>query len=156
MEMEEIFNAVEVFKIAEKIERDGAEFYRSAAAKFEIGDINALFYKLADWELKHEETFASMRSDLEKSDSTIRVTDPQKCRAMAALSEFAITSAVPKAITDSMEISDVLKIALTKEKDSITFYTGLKDFAGDQAAVTRIDEIIAEEKRHVELIQSKL
>ena len=154
--MEETFNAVEVFKIAEQIERDAAEFYRLAASKFQIGDINAFFFKLADWDLKHEEVFASMRSRLEETQPTIKVTDPEKCRAMAALSEFAITSGTPKELTASVTIRDVMEMALKKEKDSVTFYTGLKDFVADKTAVEQIDEIIAEERRHIELIKSKL
>ena len=154
--MEETFNAVEVFNIAEAIERDGAEFYRAAASSFSIGDINAFFFKLADWELKHEEVFASMRSRLEETQPTIKVTDPEKCRAMAALSEFAITSGTPKELTASVTIHNVLQMALKKEKDSVTFYTGLKDFVADKTAVEQIDDIIAEEHRHIELIKSKL
>ena len=154
--MEETFNAVEVFKIAEEIERDATEFYRIAASKFQIGDINAFFFKLADWELKHEEVFASMRSRLEETQPTIKVTDPEKCRAMAALSEFAIKSGIPKELTASMTVRNAMQIALEKEKNSVTFYIGLKDFVADRAAIEKIDDIIAEERRHIELIKSKL
>ncbi len=59
--MEDQFNAVEVFRIAEQVERDGAEFYRQAAELSGDMKVSAMFHELADWERVHEITFADMR-----------------------------------------------------------------------------------------------
>jgi rubrerythrin len=52
-------------------------------------------------------------------------------------------------------LKDVLKRAIQKEKDSIVYYTGLKDFIPGRAGKHKIDDIIEEEMRHIRiLIQS--
>ena len=58
------FNTSEVLEIAEQIERNGAKFYRSAAAIFDEPEICRMLLRLADWEAKHERVFARMRRQL--------------------------------------------------------------------------------------------
>lgn len=154
--MQETFNAVEVFRIAEQIERDGEQFYRSVAAKFPKDDIQELFLTLADWELEHEKTFVAMRVSIEKANPLVKVTDPEKCQAMSALSEFVIKSDTSKILTDLMTVKSSIEMAIGMEKDSVIFYTGLKDFVTDKTAIEKIDDIIAEEHRHIEILKSKL
>ncbi len=154
--MEDMLNAVEVFKIAEQIERDGAEFYRQAARRFAHGGIHDLFVNLVDWELAHAAAFAAMREQLEKENPLIKVSDPDKYKAMAALSEFAIRSGTLTELTGAMTIQNVLEMALQKEKDSVTFYNGLKGFVTDKTATQKINDIINEEHHHIELLTSKL
>ena len=50
---------------------------------------------------------------------------------------------------------DVLRMAIRKEKDSIAYYTSLKEFipGGD---VQTIKDIIAEEDRHVRILTQSL
>ena len=153
--MEEIFNAVEVFTIAEQIERDGGAFYRKAAEKFTRPDIRELFGQLAGWELEHERTFADMRTGFQRDNPSATVSDPEQCKAMAALSEFTIKSLSPQGLADSMSLNDVLRIAVQKERDSITFYIGLKGFVAEPVAVARIDDIIGQELQHIEMLTSK-
>jgi len=51
-----------------------------------------------------------------------------------------------------MKKSEILKRAIEKEKDSIVFYSGLKDFAPAEIAKDKIDEIIREELRHIRIL----
>lgn len=154
--MDEKFNAIEVFTIAEQIERDGAAFYRKAAEKFTRPDICELFGQLAEWEVEHERTFADMRAYCQRVNPSAAVSDPEQCKAMAALSTFTIKSAAACSLADSMSLDDVLRITLQKERDSITFYTGLKGFVAEQTAAAKIDDIIGQELQHIEMLTSKL
>ncbi len=153
--MDEKFNAIEVFTIAEQIERDGAAFYRKAAEMFTRPDICELFGQLVEWELEHEQTFADMRTGFQRDNPSVTVSDPEQCKAMAALSEFTITSLTPRGLADSMSLDDVLRFALQKERDSITFYTGLKGFVAEPTAAAKIDDIIGQELQHIEMLTSK-
>jgi rubrerythrin len=153
--MKETFNAVEVFKIAEQIERDGAAFYRKAAEMFTRPDICELFGELVEWELEHERTFADMKADFQRDNLSATVVDPEKCKAMAALSEFTIKSATPRGLAESMSLDDVLRIALQKERNSVTFYTGLKGFIAEPTAAAKIDDIIGQELQHIEMLTFK-
>jgi len=58
------FNADEIFEIAEKIERNGAMFYRQMAGNISDVPIRQLFLDLAAMEDEHEKVFISMRADL--------------------------------------------------------------------------------------------
>ncbi|MBE0535599.1 MAG: ferritin family protein [Phycisphaerae bacterium] len=151
--MQETFNISEVFRIAEQIERDGAAFYRKAAGKLGIPDVCELLTRLADWELVHERTFAQMRQDFELCSPAITLFDIEKCRAMACLSEFTIRPHDLAALTSTQS---VIEAAIEMERDSLIFYTGLKDFVTEQAAADRIDQIIAEEHRHLAALREKL
>ena len=57
-------NAIEVFEIAQQIERNGAMFYRKAAELFSESDIPNKFLELADWEIRHEQVFKEMGKKL--------------------------------------------------------------------------------------------
>jgi rubrerythrin len=53
---------------------------------------------------------------------------------------------------DMSNIASVLKTALTMEKDSIAFYTGMLDLVPERLGKNRIQDIIEEEKKHVVLV----
>ena len=74
--MSMIFNADEVLKIAEQIERNGIEFYERAAERFD-GDAARRLRNLADMERTHEQVFASMRRELAKADQKLKAFDPE-------------------------------------------------------------------------------
>ena len=58
-------NAFEVFEIAERIERNGAMFYRKAAEIFfDNADIRKILLEIAEMEDEHERTFSKMRRQL--------------------------------------------------------------------------------------------
>lgn len=66
--MSEEIDVAGVFKIAEKIERDGAAFYQRASRLFDEGDIKTTFIGLADREFGREKLFAQMREQLGRAD----------------------------------------------------------------------------------------
>jgi rubrerythrin len=53
-------------------------------------------------------------------------------------------------------ISEIIGIAIEKEKDSIVYYTGLMDFVPDQKNKSVIDDIIKEEMRHIRILKQSL
>jgi rubrerythrin len=89
------FNAFEVFEIAEKIERNGARFYRKAAGLFKDQQLKNMFSELANWETKHIEVFANMKKQLFEQSRELRGFKPDKnmlidAQAMAGLAVFGI------------------------------------------------------------------
>jgi len=149
--MDGIFNAVDVFKIAETIERDGAKFYNDAARLFADYDISELFIKLAEWEILHEHIFAKMREKLTHEHPKLGPgTDEYK--AVAALSTFSLWSGPYKQLENIDGREDVLKQALQKEKDTIVFYVGLKDFVAENEDKEIINDVIKEEMKHIAIL----
>jgi len=147
------FDACEVFEIAEQIERNGAKFYRKAAGIFNDDGISDTMRKLAEWETEHERIFAAMRERLSGPGRTAASPKGEQLvnnpRAMAGLAVFGIRSDPCDELTGTEDRTDVLRRALEKEKESIAFYEGLKDFAADKAGRDKIDRIIEEEMGHI-------
>ncbi len=52
--------------------------------------------------------------------------------------------------------ADVLRMAIQKEKDSIAYYTSLKEFVPGRRDVQAIKDIIDEEDRHVRILTQSL
>jgi len=158
--MTRTFNAIEVFEIAEQIERNGAAFYRRAAELFEDSDAAGIFTKLADWEVKHEAAFAEMRKQLADEPVELSTFDPEDApldaKAMAGLAAFGLRPDPSAELAGCKTKADVLNLALQKEKDTIVYYTGLKEFVPVAAAINKIGDIIKEELRHIRIINQSL
>jgi rubrerythrin len=159
--MSDVFNADEVFDMAEQIEKNAAEFYRKAAAKAEIKRTKEIFEELSRWELAHREIFATMRSELSESQHEPLVYDPEGeagmyLKAMADGHVFDTHVDVSKFFSGKESMKDVLKTALKMEKDSIIFYLGLKDVVASKTGKDKVSEIIKEEMRHIAFINKEL
>ena len=158
--MTRTFNAIEVFEIAEQIERNGAAFYRRAAELFEDSDAAELFTKLANWEVGHEAAFAAMRKQLADEPAELSTFAPEDspldAKAMAGLAAFGISSDPAAELAGCKTRADALNLALQKEKDTIVYYTGLKEFVLVAVAINKIGEIITEELHHIRIISQAL
>jgi len=154
------FTAYQVLEIAEQIEQNGFRFYTEAAKLFDDPQLHDLFARLAEWETTHKKLFTQMRQqsaeqldDLGTFDPDIYMANP---RLMASLTVFAIGADTDRQITGAETPELALKKALKNEKDTITFYEGLKDFARNSACAATLDEIIEEEKRHIKILTQSL
>ena len=154
------FNALEVFEIAEQIERNGTDFYIRAAELFDDPKISEIFLRLAEWEKQHEQTFAKMKQELSEKDRQKSVSEPDDLlpepRVMAGMAVFGIRSKPAEELRGRQEKTDIIRRALEKEKDSIVFYHGLKEFVPVEADKEKIDEIIKEEMKHIVILDQSL
>ena len=159
--MTEVFNADEAFEMAEKIEKNGAAFYRKAAEKAKSATTKTVFEELARWELAHREIFATMRSELAAGQNEPLVFDPESetgmyLKAMADGHVFDMSVDVSKFFTGKESQKDVLQTALKMERDSIIFYLGLKDVVASKAGKEKVGEIIKEEMRHIAFLNKEI
>ena len=155
------FSAEEVFEMAEQIERNGATFYRRAAEGTQEPSDRALLRELAAMEDDHERVFASMKEDLLASRKGLDPFDPHEeaaayLRAMADGQVFDMDSDPVKFLDDHHGIGNILRKAIALEKESIIFYTGMKEMVPKRLGKERIEQIIREEMRHVVLLNGAL
>ena len=153
--MDGIFNAVDVFKIAETIEQDGAKFYNDAAKLFAGEEVSSLFTKLAQWEIQHKKVFAEMREKVTQQHPKLG-PGTEEYKAVAALSTFSLWSEPHRQLSGMDSREDVIRQALQKEKDTIVFYVGLKDFVAANEDKEIINDIIKEEMRHISILTEAL
>lgn len=147
--------------MAERIERDGHNFYRRAAELFDNPYARDLLIKLANWENKHKTLFASLREQipsLDQQDSNIETDDDLSLylQAMEGLDVFTATEDTTDELTGHERMKDVLKIALGKEKDSIVYFLALKAFVPTETGKKKIDDIIEEEVRHIAILNKSI
>ena len=159
--METKFNVFEIFQIAEKIEHNGAKFYLQVAERFEEPERRNVYYKLANWKAKHEKVLAERRKDYSEKTGEYGTFDPNNYvlsnpHVMAGLSVFGTKPGAASELTGHETKEEILKDAMGKAKQAISFYSGLKEFAKDVASKNTIDEIIKEENRHIESLSELL
>jgi len=149
------FSADDIFKMAIEIEVNGQAFYRKASADAENDDLKKILSELADMEVEHEETFKLMQKELKVSEKGSNVFDPQN-EAAAYLKALADTKVFFEKEIDTKSVKEVMKAAITAEKDSIVFYLGMKALVPEKKGQDKLDHIINEEMSHIRIISSKL
>lgn len=154
-------NGHEVLEIAEMIERNGAKFYRRAAAISDDPRLSAFLVELAQWESRHVKVFQQMKERSVKQKWEIGDVKPGRAsvpdaRSLAELAVFGLQPNPAEELTEAATRADVLRIAIEKEKDSIVYYTGLKDLIPHERDQKLIEEIIQEEMKHVRILAQSL
>ncbi|MCP4752834.1 MAG: ferritin family protein [Proteobacteria bacterium] len=149
------FNAKEILEMAEIIEQNGYKFYRKAADAVEDPDIKSFLQELADMEVAHEKTFANLKTKLSGQEKADVVFDPYDETALY-IQALADTRVFYEKEIDTSSAQEVLKAAITAEKDSIVFYLGMKDLVPEEYGKDKIDNIIKEEMKHIRIISNKL
>ncbi len=155
------FNADEIFRMAERIERNGVRFYRAAAEAAVDDALAERFGELAEMEAVHERTFAAMHADLSSEEKQATTFDPSGetgayLAAMADSSVFDESTDPTDLVARATSPAEILRIAIGLEKESILFYLGLKGLVPERLGRDRVERIIEEEQGHVALLNGQL
>ena len=148
------FNANEIFKMSIRIEENGARFYRKAAEFQTDPEKRETLEQLAAMEDHHKLTFENMKQKLSAAEKSSTVFDPgndaaQYLTAMADTHGGEGSPTAADALTGKESIQEIIDIAIGLEKESILFYLGLKDLVPPELGQDKLDNIIAEERRHI-------
>lgn len=148
------FNAAEVFKVAVRIEENGARFYRKAAELQSDPENKKFLEQLAAMEDTHKSTFLKMNENVSGAEKTELVFDPEgeAEKYLAAMADTHGGEGSPSAadaLTGDESMEEILKTAIGLEKESILFYLGIKDMVPPKFGQDKVNAIIEEERRHV-------
>jgi len=154
------FTAEEILDIAERMERNGAAFYRAAADLVDDPALRLKLNELAGMEDAHERAFAAIRGALPPSDNDPAAKGGEDVgpylRAMADASSFDRSMDPMDLAQSNASLEALLKVAIELEKESILFYLGLRELVADAATRERLDEILREEREHVAILAAML
>jgi rubrerythrin len=154
------FGANEVLEVAERMERNAVKFYRKAAGFCDDPTMSRLFIDLARWERQHVRVFADMRDQLpgQNWDAGRYVLDlDDRFPTESPLPLVFGDSEYPSGkLVDDATKAEVLRTAIQKEKDTISYYTGLKQFIPGHHNIEVVKAVIREEKRHVKILLQSL
>ena len=104
---------------------------------------------------EHEQTFKTLRSQLSTDEKIQTTFDPQG-ESELYLRALADTRVFYEKEVDTSSIEEVLKSAITAEKDSIVFYLGMKDVVPVHLGQQKLEDIIKEEMDHIRLLSKEL
>jgi rubrerythrin len=151
------FNAREVFDIGVQIEVNGKAFYEAAAKKVADAKNRTFFSELADWEAQHIKLFGELRDKLPASAGATEVFDPEGEAAMylkatADSHVFVTNRDVVGLVAGCRGPAEILDLAITFEKDSVVYYTSMKQAVSPKLGQEKIDRLINEEIRHIGML----
>lgn len=155
-----IYNIMEVFELAQQIERNGSAFYHAAAEAHGDEDAKSLLRSLAAMEDQHEVLFARLAANLAQAPG--RSTYDPEAEALAYLQAAARSHIFnaqrdPVALVNAARsIDDVLRAALQVEKDTVALFSGLHDAMPESWGRAEVLLIVEEEKRHVVMLSMAL
>lgn len=157
--MADVFNAEEVLEMACQIERNGARYYRRAAELIAEPEASKLLRDLAAMEDDHELAFSAMKDMVAKeTQNPGELTDEARAylRIVADGHVFPVDADPAGVLKQGDDLMDILRQAVSMEKDSIVFYMGLREAMPAALGQDRINMIIREEMRHVAILSDRM
>ena len=148
-----MFSLHEIYDLAIRIEKNGERFYRKAMERFSNEGLRSMLVRLADDEVRHEEFFARKKSGLREKpeDPEIEAAASGILQGILGDQTFSLKEANP---ADLKSEKDLLNLAVEFEKDTILFYEMLTPLVTRKQTLKGLEEIIQEEKRHIETLQA--
>ena len=152
-----MFNISEVFEIAEQIERNGYEFYSRAAQIAADDDQKDFLSALAKMEQEHESLFGSMKQKycsraVYPETADLDDTALGYLQAMVDGDIFINIRPVDDILTGSETVQDIKRLAVEFEKNTVVYFTSLKNVLADSGDAERVDELIKEELKHISIL----
>ena len=154
------FSSKEIVDMAVKIEDTGYSFYTECAIKFgkDSDGTKDNFLFLAEEELKHKQYFLGLLDGISSQQGLFNDDYYSYLQALTQTQVFRDSSDIPGVLKNITGVSDVLKIGLQTEKDSIIWYRELALLYNndDRESLAILDKLIDEEKKHIVLIYSMM
>jgi rubrerythrin len=156
-----MFGIEEILQMAQRIERNGAAFYRAAAEGIDRPVLQAKLEELAAMEDAHREVFIAMAEELaprDESSDAAPISDETSAylRTMADATVFE-EDLDPVALATKLASSqELLRTAIHLEKETILFYLGLRELVVGTGPQERMERILQEEMGHVALLKQQL
>jgi len=145
-----LFSGRELINIGIGIEKNGAVFYDSLAESAKDASVKTMYKDLADREREHMEIFRDMLGSVGDYQPPETFTEEYEAYMKALVDSLIfpddqVAREMARNVAGDIE---AIQIGLGAEKDSILFYTEMRDLvrSSDRDAVSKL---IAEEKSHM-------
>lgn len=142
--------AYEVLQLAITMEEEGQKFYEYYAEHAK-GKTKDILLKLASDEVEHANFFKKLYSNLENTDDDYLFDET----VVNTFRSYANSAAFNRDEVSLDSMIHVIKEGIKTEKYTINFYEKLLERSGESSKKV-IQQIIAEEKRHVEDLEGLL
>jgi rubrerythrin len=142
-----LFRIGEILDLAVQKEEESYKLYKELAGKIEKKELEKVFTQLMNEERTHKDTYASLLSEVDDERTPgVKEDDEYGPYMRTLIDEHRSLSAHPP--VNAGTVGEVLDYAVAREKDSILFYVGLKEFVPETKRDI-VEDIIREEGRHI-------
>ena len=147
-----VFEIKEILELAIRLEKNGEATYRKAMASSSDESMNTLLQWMADEEVRHQEWFAALKSDLdhEVKNPFFEEMSRQVFKDLVGGQSFSLKEVDFSKVSSTREL---ISIFIEFEKDTILFYELIAPFIEDAETLGQLHRIIAEESRHIDRLR---
>lgn len=144
----------QILDFAIHMEQKGYEFYTESAKKFNDLKLTQLFHLLAEQEFNHERVFKKMKEEASSQGSTALDDKVEGMHMKDYLGDFIFgkKKSLKEKVKTLETIDEVIHLAFGIEKDSVVFYSAMKNYV-DKEHEAMIENVIQEEVSHVLRLQ---
>ncbi len=148
-----MFSIGEIIDIAVKLEKNGETIYSATAAQTRDGPFRDLLNWMAGEESAHAERFVKIKGGIVADEEHPMPKEMRKSLVdrFVGNQAFSLNEVAFSKIKGQKEL---IQIMLDFEKDTILFYEMMRSFLAEEGPRSALDEIIAEEKQHVEKLSA--
>ena len=146
-----MFSVREIIDMAIQIEKNGEGYYREALRKTTDPSLESLLLFLADQESKHARWFEELKKRLKApaEGGDLAEIDGTMLLRLVGKQRFSLDDVDVSQLDD---VKKLLDVSIELEEDTIVFYQMLQAFIDDPDTLEGLNEIIAEENRHIEML----
>ena len=150
-----MFSCEDLFDMAVQIEQNGERLLRDAQKKITNPKLASLLQWLADEEIEHAKMFSDLKPTIQQEIQHSELEDLGKSLLRDTLGDqsFSLKDADFSKIEDE---SELIKIMIEFEKDTVLFYEMIRTVISDKAALACLEKIIDAENKHAEKLQDYL
>jgi len=148
-----VFSGEEIIEIALQMEESGKLFYEKALEYAQSDELKEMLVYLAKEEEKHAKTFSELGKDLKndfKPNEQYVGEYGDYVKSLINSHVFRINQ-VEDLVKDIKNDKDILRFALSFEKDSIVIFQEFKNAANKEGAPL-LEKLVNEEKGHIQKI----
>ena len=150
-----MFTSRDILDLAVQIEKNGEKIYRDALQKVTNQEVKSLLQKLADDEVRHIDQFSEFKASAKDTLGDPQLEEMGRSILLGILGDQSFS--LKETDFARMErIKDLFKVAIEFEKDTVIFYEMIRALIEDDRTLADLNQIIEEEKRHIELFQEFL
>ncbi len=147
--MSKIFSIREILQFAVEKEHESQELYQALAAQVSNPDAKSLFKKFVIQEKKHEKLYAAMLANV-KEEQPINDLNEYMSYMRELINASHKESGMPS-IMPMEDLHELLDYAVLREKESVLFYVGLRDYISAPYQ-EQVDAIMKEEVKHIMML----
>ncbi len=146
-----MFSVREIIDMAIQIERNGEGYYRGALERISEPSLESLLLFLADQEHEHARWFEDLKNRVKVSTEAGEAAevDGEVLQRLVGSQRFSLDDVD---VTELDGVKRLLEVSIELEKDTILFYQMLQAFIDDPDTLEGLNEIIAEENRHIQML----